>query len=336
MILETCSYGRAGLVGNPSDGYFGKTIAFTMEDFCTRVTMYESPEVQIVPADVDDVVFDDLDALVHDVRLYGYYGGIRLMKATTKVFVEYCGANGIKLPKRNFTVRYTSNVPRLVGLGGSSAICTAMFKSLQAFYEVDIPRDLVPTLCWQAEHDELGINCGLQDRVAQVYNGAVFMDFDRDLIGSRGYGTYSRIPVERLPRLYVAYDPARAEVSGVYHRRLRVLFEEHNTEIESAMSEFADLAQQAYDALMAGRQGQLPALIDANFDLRNRIFNVAEENLRMVMTARSVGASAKFAGSGGAIVGTYEHDAMYHALDDALAEIGCKLVRPRVPVPRDG
>ena len=336
MILQTKSYARAGLVGNPSDGYFGRTIAFTMEDFPTQVTMYESPEVQIVPADVDDAVFNDLDALVQDVRLYGYYGGIRLVKATTKVFVEYCRENGIELAKRNFTVRYTSKVPRLVGLGGSSAICTAMFRSLQAFYEVEIPRDLVPTLCWQAEHDELKINCGLQDRVAQVYNGAVFMDFDRELIESRGYGAYTPIPVECLPRLYVAYDPARAQVSGVYHRRLRVLFEERNAEIESAMSEFADLAQRAYDALTTGRQGELPALINANFDLRNRIFNVAEENLRMVMTARSVGASAKFTGSGGAIVGTYEHDTMYHALKDALAGIGCMVIRPRIPVSSGG
>ena len=75
---------------------------------------------------------------------------------------------------------------------------------------------------------------------------------------------------------------------------------------------------------------QLAELINANFDLRDRIFHVAEENRRMVMTARNVGASAKFAGSGGAIVGTYEDDAQFAALVHALGTIGCKTFRPTI------
>ena len=48
----------------------------------------------------------------------------------------------------------------------------------------------------------------------------------------------------------------------------------------------------------------------------------------MVMVARSSGASAKFAGSGGAIVGTYEGDEQYAALEKALSGIGCRTFRP--------
>ena len=94
------------------------------------------------------------------------------------------------------------------------------------------------------------------------------------------------------------------------------------------MSEFADIAQQGRDALVAGEFGRIPALVNANFDLRDRIFNVADENRRMVMTARGAGASAKFAGSGGAIVGTYEDDSQYASLEKALAGIGCRTIRP--------
>ena len=60
----------------------------------------------------------------------------------------------------------------------------------------------------------------------------------------------------------------------------------------------------------------------------DRIFNVAPANRNMVMTARSTGASAKFAGSGGAIVGTYEDDAQFDRLSAALAGIGCQTIRP--------
>jgi len=39
------------------------------------------------------------------VRLHGYYGGIRLIKANIKRFVEHCYAQGNALHDRNFSVR---------------------------------------------------------------------------------------------------------------------------------------------------------------------------------------------------------------------------------------
>ena len=50
----------------------------------------------------------------------------------------------------------------------------------------------------------------------------------------------------------------------------------------------------------------------------------------MVMTARATGASAKFAGSGGAIVGTYEDEAQFARLSQALAAIGCQTIHPEI------
>ena len=331
MILETVSYARAGLMGNPSDGYFGKTLSFTMTNFSARVTMWESPDIQFLTNPVDEAVFQDLDQLMGEILLYGYYGGIRLLKATTKVFVEYCREQNLPIPKRNFSVRYESNIPRLVGMAGSSAICTAMFKSLAKFYDVDISQEIIPTLCLNAETHELQLQAGLQDRVAQVYNGVMFMDFNEQMVTHKGYGIYTRIDKNLLPPLYVAYDPTRAEVSGHYHRNLRVLFEQHDSKVVEAMVRFADYAQEAHDCVVNGNPDKLPPLIDANFDLRDSIFNVSEQNRRMVTTARQAGASAKFAGSGGAIVGTYEDEAMYQRLVKNLGDIGCRVFKPIIP-----
>ena len=332
MLIRTRSFARAGLVGNPSDGYFGKTLSFTFSDFSADLVLYETPELGFVPAAEDDATFASPEELLKDIQLFGYYGGIRLLNAVSKLFFLYCRDHGIELEKRNFTVRYTSNIPRLVGLSGSSAICTAMLKALQQFYGVSLPLEYAPTLCLEAERDELGIQCGLQDRVVQIYGGLVFMDFDQALVESTGHGRYERLDPSLLPNLYISYDPNRAEISGKYHKKLRVLFEEKKPDIVAAMSEFADIAQQGHDALVAGKLELLPSLVNANFDSRDRIFNVAEANRRMVMAARSVGASAKFAGSGGAIVGTYEDDAQYAALVQALAAIGCTTLKPKVDV----
>ena len=83
------------MIGNPSDGYFGKTIAFFFRNFKAEVILYESPELEILPAEYDSAVFSSMKALVDDVKLYGYYGGIRLLKAAVKRFYEYCEQNEI-------------------------------------------------------------------------------------------------------------------------------------------------------------------------------------------------------------------------------------------------
>ena len=335
QVIRARSFARAGFLGNPSDGYFGKTISFTFTSFFVDLRLTESSRLRFVPGEVDDATFESPKHLVRDLRLYGYYGGIRMLKAVSKLFFEYCEEHALAIPAENFTAEYKINIPRLVGLSGSSAICSAMLKALMEFYGVKIPLEDQPTLVMSAEREELGIACGLQDRVAQIYNGVTYMDFARDLVESTGHGAYERLDPSLMPNLYIAYDPRRAEESGKAHKKVKKLFQQHDSDVVAAMSEFADIARQGRDALVAGDLAKIPALVNANFDLRDRIFNVAEDNRRMVMTARSSGASAKFAGSGGAIVGTYEDDAQYAALSASLAAIGCRTIKPVIATTAD-
>jgi glucuronokinase len=41
MLITQKAYARAGLVGNPSDGYFGKTISFIIRDYWAEVVLDE-------------------------------------------------------------------------------------------------------------------------------------------------------------------------------------------------------------------------------------------------------------------------------------------------------
>ena len=269
QVICARSFARAGFLGTPSDGYYGKTISFSFTAFCVELRLIESSRLRFVPGEVDDASFDSPRQLLRDLRLYGYYGGIRMLKAVAKLFFEWCEERGISIPNANFTAEYKINIPRLVGLSGSSAICSAMLKALMEFYGVEIPLEDQPTLIMCAERDELGIACGLQDRVAQIYNGLTFMDFNRDLVESTGHGAYERLDPKRVPNLYIAYDPRRAEESGRAHKRVKKLFQQHDQKVIDAMSEFADIAQQGRDALVAGKFEKIPALVNANFDLRD-------------------------------------------------------------------
>ena len=47
MFIETYAYARAGLLGNPSDGYYGKTISLLVRNFRARVILYPSARLEI-------------------------------------------------------------------------------------------------------------------------------------------------------------------------------------------------------------------------------------------------------------------------------------------------
>src|SRR5438094_2991050 len=142
MIITGKAHARAGLVGNPSDGYFGKTISFIIRNFHATVRMEESAQFQILPGPADLCSFHSVNELLRDLKLMGYYGGMRLIKATIKKFHEYCHHSHIALHHRNFTISYESNIPRLVGLAGSSAIICATMRALMQGYGVEIPQQL--------------------------------------------------------------------------------------------------------------------------------------------------------------------------------------------------
>lgn len=333
MIIHERAYPRAGLIGNPSDGYFGKTIAFVFTNFHAEVVLSETPELEILPNTRDHSRFDSIQHLARDVRLFGYYGGIRLLKATVKRFYDYCLSNRIDLPARNFTLRYDTDIPSQVGLAGSSAIITACLRALMTFYGVSIPKPIQANLILSVEKNELQISAGLQDRVAQVYEGLVYMDFNRALMDRQGYGHYEPLDIRLLPPLYLAYHDDLSEGSEVFHNDIRARFESGEPAILAAMQSWADLTDQVRDCLRKGKLAKLGPLLNANFDLRRKLCRLSPGNIAMVETARSVGASAKFPGSGGAIVGTYRDEAMYARLVAALSAQHVKVFKPVLKPP---
>jgi len=328
MIIRTIAYPRAGLIGNPSDGYFGKTIAFAFRNYSAHIELWESPELELLPSRRDHSVFDSIIGLHEDVKKHGYYGGFRLLKATVKAFYDYCVGRGIKLDNRNFTLRYRSDIPNRVGLAGSSALITACMRALMGFYNVVISRHSLANLVLSVENGELGIPAGLQDRVAQAYQGLVYMDFDRALMQARGYGRYENLDLALLPPVYVAFREDLSEGTEIYHNDLRARWNRGDAEAIEAMKFWAELTVRFRAALQAGDRAEMNRLTDANFDRRAGLYNVGDGNRDMVATARRTGASANFAGSGGAIVGLFEDEAMFRRLEDAFAVKHIRVIKP--------
>jgi len=330
MTIVTRAHARAGLLGNPSDGYFGKIIAISVKNFSARTSIRESEKLRIEPAAGDAPVYADAGDFREKIGLYGYYGGTRLIQAAIRVFFDHCVKQGMPLRNVNFTIGYDSDIPRQVGLGGSSAIIVAAMRGLMRFYGVEIPLELLPTLVLQAEIRELGINAGFMDRVAEVYEGCVYMDLDKRLIEERSYGEYERLDHRRLPPLYLAYKPELGKVSGLLLNEIRVAYDRGDSFVIETLGKIAATAGKGREDFLRGDFRRWPALMNESFDLRSRIMRISEANLEMVRTARACGASANYAGSGGSIVGIYEGEAMFERLAASLGSLGATVIKPQI------
>ncbi len=330
MMIETRAFARAGLLGNPSDGYFGKTVSVTVRNFGANIILYQSPELHIEPQTQDSHIFESVFHLRDSVSMLGYHGGTPLIKATIKKFVEYCEKEQIKIANKNFTIRYRTNIPRQVGLAGSSAIVVATLRALMQFYEIEIPLPILPSLALKVETEELGITAGLQDRVIQCYEGCVYMDFNKDLIDNQGFGKYERLDTRLLPKLYIAYKTELSKVSGKVLNDIRTRWDSGEPHVVETLQNIAAVAEEGNQVIQNKDYGRLFELIDRNFDLRCQIMNISESNMQLINGARGCGASASFTGSGGSIIGMYENDEMLNRLITELKKQNARVIIPEI------
>jgi glucuronokinase len=340
IIIRKYACARAALLGNPSDGYNGRTLSVIIRNFRAEVVLYEWDSLDIVLSANDRAHFRSIYDLARDVDLHGYYGGIRLIKATIKRFVEYCQSQRLKLHDRNFSIRYDTTIPQQVGMAGSSAIVVATLRCLMEFYGVQIPLEAQPSFVLSIEKDKLGIMAGLQDRVIQVYEGLVFMDFDpalEHLVDGLKCYRYEPLSPALLPPLYLAYHSSLSEPTEVFHNDIRGRFNRGEQVVVDAMKRLADITCQGREALLKQEHARLARLMDENFDIRRSIYNLPTWQTRMVEVARQCGASANFAGSGGAIIGTCQGEAMFRQLCARMSEIGSRVIKPQLdhPVPEE-
>lgn len=354
-ITERC-HARVGLMGNPSDGFEGKTLSFLIGNFAAVVTVEENGgnsgmEIVRNPR-LDPLCFEDVGAFVEHTRANGYYGGMRLVQAACMVFATRCvqaGHGAVLTSRGGFRISYDTDIPRCVGLSGSSALIIATFRALMRFYTLDLaalqilPSEL-PTLMLDVERKELGISAGLQDRVIQVFGGLVHMDFSGGPTGPLGLtgGVYSPVDPALLPPLYLAYNTRVGGDSGTVHSTVKERWARRDPELVAGMQALGGYADEALGALQRGDAHALASLMDRNFSMRRALYGdviVGEKNILMVQMAQGMGLAAKFTGSGGALVCMRQdglgwlEQAREEAVRAAFSEQGFVLVRVQLPPP---
>jgi glucuronokinase len=293
------AFARAALAGNPSDGYGGATLAVVIPNFSAEVLIETSGEPGVTPP--SPLV---AGAIARFAREHGVDNEVAASWRTT--------------------------VPREVGLAGSSAIVTATLRALCELHDVRLEPARLAALALAIETDALGIAAGLQDRVALAFGGLTYMDFEPDYFSAHGRGRYEALDPALLPPLYLAYREDAGGQSGGIHGPLRERFEAGDPEIVAAMAQLATHAHDAADALKAGDGERFGRCVDASFDVRQRIVELDARHVAMVARARSLGASANYTGSGGAIVGACRDGRHRDEVLAALRSDGTTAVVPAI------
>jgi glucuronokinase len=281
------AFARAALLGNPSDGFGGKTLGVAFTEMGAEVTLGEG-------------VCDDGARALVDAAL--------------------ARAGGPGRPTRRMPATVATEIPREVGLGGSSAIVIAAIRASCALEDRRLDPDEVAALALAAEREDLGIDAGPQDRLIQAYETLLYMDFSESEAGR-----CERLDPGILPPLFVAWRRDARQSSGGVHADLRRRYRTGDREARAVLAEIADLAAEGRRRLLEGGGRDLGELMTENVRLRGRIIDLDPRHLRLVEIAGALGAAANYAGSGGAIVGIVPAGATTDDLRDEFAHHGFEL-----------
>ena len=97
-----------------------------------------------------------------------------------------------------------------------------------------------------------------------------------------------------------------------------------------AVLRWSQITEDFRNALAENDYDTMHSLINENFDLRRKTIKISQGNIEMVELARTAGASAKFTGSGGAIIGTYKNEKMFEELSATLGENNIDTLKPSI------
>ncbi|MFA6589715.1 MAG: hypothetical protein WCS66_05130, partial [Bacteroidales bacterium] len=121
-----------------------------------------------------------------------------------------------------------------------------------------------------------------------------------------------------------------SKVSGAVHNPIKEKFEAGDSLVCDTLAQIADVAEQGRTAILNRDYDTLDKLINLNFDLRRKIYQISPNQLELVEAARSCGLSAKFAGSGGTIIGMYRDEESLHRLFVKMKSLNARVIKPYI------
>ena len=310
MIRSTTS-GRAGIIGNPTDGYGGAMIACSVKN-CAAASIEPHDELLVQNESGSKVLH-----WKNDFENKGDYFDI------FRSVLRYFKAYDIKAK-----ITTQSNIPVQAGLAGSTAILSSLLSAVLAYMGKDVNRYQLAEINRDIELNYLKCQCGYQDAYMTTFGGLNYLDFR----GKEYYREWEKeqyATVENLSRyvdelpFVVAHTGIRHN-SGDFHRPLRERWLERDSAVVNGYNEIMNIAREGKRALLDSNWDELAYQMNKNHEIQDSLADSGEQNNYMIKAARENGGlAAKLAGAGGGgtiIVLTFEPERVKKALSTAGAE----------------
>lgn len=286
-MIRVTAPGRAGIIGNPTDGYGGSMIACAIEN--RAFAEIEASNKLIVESDRDRTSLtwrndfknqgDDFDIVRSILRYHRLYD----LKAH---------------------IRFWSSIPVQAGMAGSTALLSAIQSAILAFIGVRHHPYHLAELNRVIELNYMKCQCGYQDAYMTTFGGLNYLDFrgkeyykelDREV-----YATVEPLGafVEELP--FVIAHTGIKHHSGNFHRPLRERWLEGDKAVVSGYEEISYIARQGKKALLSYDWDELAYLMNKNHEIQDSLSDSGKQNNHMIKVAKENGAlAAKLSGAGG-------------------------------------
>jgi D-glycero-alpha-D-manno-heptose-7-phosphate kinase len=195
-----------------------------------------------------------------------------------------------------------SEAPPGSGLGGSSALVTAVVAALACLDERGLTCEEVAHTSYAIEREDLHIAGGWQDQYAAAFGGFNLIEFGRDGARVQPVGVGPDALEELRKHLLLCYTGTVRRNVGLIDRQI-ALFEAGREDTLLGMKQLREMAYTMRDAIESGDMLRLGAMLREAFEAKQRMNpHIAEETPieAMLDAAAAAGATGgKICGAGG-------------------------------------
>jgi D-glycero-alpha-D-manno-heptose-7-phosphate kinase len=197
----------------------------------------------------------------------------------------------------------------------------------EAYY----PHELIDFAA-NVEAAAIEVPTGKQDHIAAVHGGLSFIDF-----GYRGYGLTTirdEQCLNRLEEMLVLSYTGQSHFSGMNNWEITKRFIDKDPNVRDKLIQIRDISRKAASTLQQQNWGDLPDLIQSEWDIRRTLApGVSTSRIEaMIEAARSAGALANKvcgAGGGGCMI-TLVSPKNRSKVIEALATVGARVIDAQV------
>lgn len=197
----------------------------------------------------------------------------------------------LELEERNMEIEIFPNIPRAMGLGGSSALAVALIRALESHFQLNLDDSLINALAFECETAAHGTPSGVDNTIATYGHTLLFQKTDEF--------EFSRLsPGAQIP-LVVGISGRESLTAGMVGK-VRSAWEKQPKRYESMFDRIEDLTLAGAEAIRCGDLQELGETMNLCHGILNGLQLSTPQLEELIHISREHGAlGAKLTGGGG-------------------------------------